>query len=185
MTRLRSLVICRSLLMTEDLYTPADVKRVRDLLIKEQDRLCGITGLPTALSDYHLDHKHDEQQYVRSAAHKQANMALGKLENLAVRYLYWYPHGLPAFLRQCADYLEKPDDKRWRHPGWLRKITTLFNKLPTKAQDSVLECLLQEKGKNSEERKKLFKKALANKDFNFNQIKDLIANQQRKDFNAN
>ena len=37
--------------MTEDLYTPADVKRVRDLLIREQDRLCGITGVPTALSD--------------------------------------------------------------------------------------------------------------------------------------
>lgn len=163
--------------MTEDLYTPADVKRVRDLLIREQDRLCGITGVPTALSDYHLDHRHDDQQYVRSAAHKQANMALGKLENLAVRYLYWYPHGLPDFLRKCADYLEKPADKRWRHPGWMKKITTLFNKLPTKSQDNVLQYLLQTKGNNSEERKKLFKKALLSKDFNFDQVKALIANQ--------
>jgi len=163
--------------MTEDLYTPADVKRVREQLIKEQDRLCGITGVPTALTDYHLDHRHDDQQYVRSAAHKQANMALGKLENLAVRYLYWYPHGLPDFLRKCADYLEKPVDKRWRHPQWMQKVTTLFNKLPTKAQDNVLQCLLQKKGKNQEERKKLFKQALLSKDFNFDQVKELIENQ--------
>jgi hypothetical protein len=30
---------------TQDLYTVADVKRVRELLTKEQDNCCAITGL--------------------------------------------------------------------------------------------------------------------------------------------
>jgi hypothetical protein len=103
-------------------------------------------------------------------------MALGKLENLAVRYLYWYPHGLPAFLRACADYLEKPHDRRWRHVGWLKKAQTMFNKLTEPQKKAVLRELGQFEGSNAKERKMLFQKALLTKKFSFDTIRETINN---------
>jgi hypothetical protein len=160
--------------MTVDLYNTADVKKVREILIQEQDGLCAITGIPTASNNFALDHKHDEEQLVRGAAHKQANAALGKLENLAVRYLYWYPEGLPEFLRACAAYIEKKPDRRWRHPGWLKKANTLFNKLKESDKDKVLSALGQPTCKNGVERKKLFQKALLTREFKYDTIRQII-----------
>ncbi len=162
--------------MTIDLYNTADVKKVREQLIQEQKGLCAITGIPTASKDFALDHAHDENQFVRGAAHKQANAALGKLENLAVRYLYWYPDGLPEFLRRCADYLEEEHDTRWRHPMWQKKINTLFNKLKESDKDKVLRLLGQEVCKNGVERKKAFQKAILSREFSFNVLRDTINN---------
>lgn len=160
--------------MTIDLYNTADVKKVREELIKEQKGLCAITGVPTASNNFALDHRHDEEQLVRGAAHKQANAALGKLENLAVRYLYWYPEGLPQFLRVCADYIEKEPDRRWRHPMWLRKANTSFNKLKESQKDIVLLALEQPGCKNGIERKKLFQRALLTRKFSYDSIRNII-----------
>lgn len=162
----------------EDLYTAADVKRVREQLIKEQDCLCGLTGVPALLSDYHLDHAHDSEQLVRAALHKQANMCLGKIENLATRYLYWYPHGLPSFLRCCADYLERPHDKRWRHPGWIKKAMVMFNKLSEPQKKKVLlDLRVTTVASNAAERKKLFQQVLLSKQYGYNAIRDIILKQ--------
>lgn len=163
-----------NIIETQDLYNAADVKKVREQFIKEQDKRCAITGIPTALSDFHLDHRHDDEQLVRGAAHKSANMALGKIENLAVRYLYWYPHGLPSFLRACADYLEKPPDKRFRHNGWLKKSMTWFNKLTEPQKKLVLTELGQPVGSNAKERKVLFQRALLTKKHSFDTIRSTI-----------
>ena len=164
--------------MTKDLYTINDKKEVREFLTREQNNLCAITNLPIEDKQHILEHAHDENMYIRGVTSRQANSALGVIERAWLRYLKWWYNGtLSDFLRQCADYLERPHDVRWRHDMWLRKITTLFNKLPAKSQDNVLQYLLKTKGKNSEERKKLFKKALLSKDFNFDQVKALIANQ--------
>jgi hypothetical protein len=156
--------------MTIDLYNTADVKKVREQLIEEQEGLCAITGIPTASNNFALDHKHDHEQLVRGAAHKQANAALGKLENLAVRYLYWYPDGLPEFLRKCAEYIERQPDRRWRHPGWIKKVNTLFNKLKEAQKDAVLLAMKQPVGKNGVERKKLFQKAILTREFSYDTI---------------
>ncbi len=161
--------------MTQDLYTPADIKKVRELLIKEQDQLCAITGIPTARTDFALDHAHDDFQFVRGAANKHANAALGKVENIAKRYLWWYPHSLSSFLRACADYIEKAPDKRFRHNGWIKKVKTLFNKLNAKQQDSVLISLGSNPGKNPAERKKLFAKAILTRKHQFDTITSTIA----------
>lgn len=160
--------------MTIDLFNAADVKKVREELIKEQKGLCAITGTPTASNNFALDHKHDDEQLVRGAAHKQANAALGKLENLAVRYLYWYPEGLSQFLRVCADYIEKEPDLRWRHPGWIRKINTEFNKLKESKKDAVLLALEQPSGKNGLERKKLFQRAILTRKFSYDILRSII-----------
>ena len=84
----------------------------------------------------------------------------------------------PDFLRQAADYLEKEDDERYLHPGWLRKSQAMFNTLQEGDKKAVLEALGQRQGGNSTERKKLFKNALNTKQFTFEQIKGLI--QERK-----
>jgi hypothetical protein len=160
--------------MTIDLYNTADVKKVREFLIEEQEGLCAITGIPTASNNFALDHRHDEEQLVRGAAHKQANAALGKLENLAVRYLYWYPDGLPEFLRKCALYIEKAPDTRWRHPMWIKKINTAFNKLKESQKDEVLKILGQPVCKNSIERKKYFQKAVLTRNFTYDMLRDII-----------
>ena len=115
--------------MTTNLYTSKDVQKVRDQLTKEQDNLDRLTSLPIPDKQHVLDHNH-ETQYVRGVLHRQVNAALGKIENIWKRYLStWYPGDLQMFLRQSAQYLELPDDKRWYHPAWIKKIKTEFNKL--------------------------------------------------------
>jgi len=123
--------------MSENLYTVKDVQRVREFLIEEQSNIDALTELEILPKQAVLDHSHDTQ-YVRAVISRQANAFLGKLENNFVRYLrHWYPETLSTFLRKAANYLEKPDDQRWVHPGWIN--------------------LGYEKGKNSTERKATFK----------------------------
>lgn len=165
----------------EDLYTASDVKAVRELLIKEQDQLCAMTGVPTAIKDFHLDHAHDNEQLVRGALHKQSNMMLGKIENLAVRYLnYWYPHGLPYFLRATADYLEKQHDTRWRHNGWIKRVNIMFNKLTEPNKKKVLtELGVETKANNAAERKKLFQAAVLSRKYGYNHLRLVIQKYQQ------
>lgn len=160
--------------MTTDLYTAADVKKVKELLYKEQQGKCALTDLPIDIKDCHTDHAHDELQLVRGVLYKQSNMVLGKLEGLWLRYLaYWYPHTLSDFLRAAADYLERSEhrpDTRWRHPGWMRKVTIKFNKLPATKQNEVLKMMGSVVGKNPHERKKLFAKKVRDKTLGFHAI---------------
>lgn len=161
--------------MTEDLFTPKDIARIRALLLKEQKNLCAITGEYLLPSNCALDHNHDQDQLVRGAVNKHANMLLGKLENLQVRYLnHWYPHTLPDFLRACAAYLERPRDTRWRHVGWIKKTITEFNKLKVKQQQNVLIALGQPEGVNIVTRRKLLNKAILTKKFSRDTIMFII-----------
>lgn len=164
--------------MTKDLYTAADVKKVKEQLLSEQSNRCAITGMVFDPKDFHTDHRHDDEQLVRGALYKQGNMVLGKLENLWIRYLaYWYNGTLQDFLRQSADYLDLPKDKRWRHPGWIKKAKTAFNKLPSKSQDRVLELLGCTKGKNLADRKKLFAKVAMDRSLGYEKIMKAINNE--------
>lgn len=160
---------------TIDLYTPADVAKVRTLLYKEQDGLCGLAQIPVLLKDCHLDHRHNDEQLVRGTLYKQSNMVLGKLESLWIRYLsYWYPHDLPTFLRMAADYLERTTnkpDKRYRHPGWMKRLQVMFNKLTTKQRDTVLAQLgYNERCTNDTQRKKVFAALLKDKNLGYTKI---------------
>lgn len=160
---------------TEDLFNADDVKKIRTLLYKEQDGLCKLACIPVALKDCHLDHKHDEEQLVRGTLYKQSNMVLGKLESLWVRYLsYWYPHDLPTFLRMAANYLESTEqtpDRRYRHPGWIKRCQILFNKLTTKQRDSVLLQLgYTERCMNDVQRKKIFAIMLKDKKLGYTTV---------------
>lgn len=161
--------------MTIDLYNIADVKKVRELLTKEQFNTCAVTGLDIPVKQHVLDHAHDETQLVRGVLHRQVNAFLGKSENAFTRLIaWWYPNDLPTLLRECADYLEKEPDDRYRHNGWIKKVNTEFNKLKESQKDTVLTNLGKTAGKNATERKKLFQSAVLTKQFNYDTIRDII-----------
>jgi hypothetical protein len=165
---------------TEDLYSPADVKRVREKLAKEQDHLDLATELELSLGRAVLDHKHDSEQFVRGVLLHEVNSFLGKIENAHKRHMnYWCKDvTLAQLLRRLANYLERPVDKRYRHPGWLAKAKTLFNSLNESQKKAVLVELNQSEGSNGKERVALFNKALLTKKFSFATIQTIINNKK-------
>ncbi len=162
-------------MVVRDLYTTKDVTEVRQALLKEQDGTCAITMLDIPPKQAVLDHQHDSEQLVRGVLHRQANSWLGKAENAYTRMLaHWYPGTLSQFMRQCANYLEKEQEARFRHTGWLGKISTKFNALKEPDKDRVLEMLGQPKGSNSKERKALFRKVVLDRNVGFEKIKETL-----------
>lgn len=169
---------------TIDLYSAEDVKRVKHLLYKEQQGKCALSGVAVDIKDVHTDHRHDSEQLVRGALHKQANMALGKLEGLWTRYLsYWYPSTLPEFLKASAGYLERSEatpDTRFRHTGWIKVCKTKFNKLSAKQMDKVLVELGSTHGKNLAERKAKFAKIVLDRSLGYDAIRAVINKQKEE-----
>lgn len=172
------------MMTTVDLYNTADVKKVREQLTKEQDNKCAVTGLDIPTKQHVLDHAHDDTQFVRGVLHRQVNAFAGKAENAYTRLIaWWYPNDLPTLLRECADYLEKQPDGRYRHNGWIKKVNTEFNKLKEAHKDVVLVALGQTKGKNGAERKKLFQRAVLTREFTYDTIRALILELKERDEN--
>lgn len=164
----------------ENLYTPADVKRVRESLYKEQEGKDALTGLPLDIKQAVTDHNH-KTQYVRGVLHRQSNVVLGKIENLWVRYLkFWYSGTLSDFLRQAANYIEKEDDKRYVHPKWIQRVCTDFNKLSEASKKDVLADLGQPQGDNVNQRKQAFKKAILSKKFTYGDVRQIIQERMKE-----
>ena len=163
--------------MTQDLYTADGVRKVKELLLQEQGGKCAILGIDikerkrTAV----LDHAHDEEQFVRSVLEREANAFLGVIENAHRRFLgYWCEMPLAEVLRRTADYLELEQDTRWRHPGWLKKVSASFNKLNAKQQSFVLEYLGYPAEKNPLKRKAIFRKASLDRSLGYAKIREAI-----------
>lgn len=160
---------------TENLYTPADIKRIRELLIKEQQGKDLLTGLELPAKGIALDHRHDSEMFVRGVLHRNTNSALGRIENIWTRELkWWYPLTLPDFLRQAADYLELPTDTRFRHNSFLKYLKVQFNKLTARQQDQVLVELGSVKGNNLKDRKEKFSKIVLDRNLGYCKIMEVI-----------
>ena len=167
-------------IQTKDLYNAKDKTLVRELLLKEQMNKCALTGLPLDKSQSVLDHAHDDDMFVRGVISRQSNSLLGVIENGWKRYTqWWYTGTISDFLRQCAQYLEKKPNSRYRHDHWLKKAQTMFNTLSEGDKKAVLEALGKSQGGNSTERKKLFKSALMTRNFTYEQVKQMI-NERKK-----
>jgi hypothetical protein len=167
-------LICTVYRMTRDLYSTKDVAEVRKHLLAEQEGCDKLTGLPIPDGQAVLDHSH-LTQFTRGVLHRQSNAALGKLEGVWTRYLsYWYPGTLADFLRQAADYIDQPDDKRYVHPGWLKRVTTDFRACTAAQQCCILDDMGLPDGKNSKERLELFSKHVKQKKLSYEQIKEII-----------
>lgn len=166
--------------MTRELYNPKDKAEVRDLLLKEQDHKCALTGMPLDKSQSVLDHSHDDEMFVRGVISRQSNSLLGVIENGWKRYMqWWYSGTISDFLRQCAQYLEEKPDFRYRHDQWLKKSGILFNKLSEGQKKEVLHLLGQPQGNNATERRKLFRKALMTRKFSYEQVKTMIEERKK------
>lgn len=156
------------------LYSPADVKKTRELLLEQQEGFDPITGEEIPKGQAVLDHDH-KTQYVRAVLHRQSNAVLGKIENLWTRYLgWWYSGTLSDFLRGCANYLDKEHPKDYLHPSALKRLQIDFNKLTESQKRFVLRSLGQPEGSNGVERKKLFQNVLKSKQHGFVELQDLI-----------
>ena len=159
---------------TQDLYTTADVKRVREFLFSEQEGYDACTGLDLPPEKACLDHDHTSQ-LVRGVLHRNVNALIGVLENNYKRHLNsWYPYDLPSFLRLAADYLEKEDDLRWFHPSWIKRLTTDFNALKEGDKKALLSEMGASSGINLTERKKLFKEVIISKKYTFKEAEAII-----------
>lgn len=160
----------------ETLYTPTDVQRVRSLLLKKQNGLDAVTGLPLAPSDAVCDHDH-KTQFVRGILHRQTNVIIGKIENAWNMYLsWWYPDTLPVLLRKIADYLETDQNTGYVHPSWIKAVQIQFNKLKPSGRNVILEELGLQPLSNDTLRKAAFKKELLTRKYNLDIITRLIAN---------
>jgi hypothetical protein len=166
-----------------DLYNTTDTKKVRTKLFEKQNGKCDLTGLDIEGSSIVLDHDHDTQ-YVRGVLHRQANAALGKIENLYVRYLkWWYPGSLQDFLRSCAEYLDKYQSVKgeYYHPGWIKKAKTMFNKLSETDKTSALRELgFTGVLNNSKARKEAFRKLLLTRKYGFDTIASVLSKFENK-----
>jgi len=179
---------------TTDLYTATDTKKVRELLIKEQQGLDLVTQLP--LTKPCLDHAHNDEQFVRGVIDSSINSYIGHVENNFKRHIAWWSDlTVSELLRMIATYLERPVDTRYRHPKWLAKAQTEFNKLKESQKDKVLLAMTQDSCNNTDvvsslkpadkqgdkpgakpaaKRKALFKKLLASRKYSRDYVYDLI-----------
>lgn len=162
---------------TKDLYTPGDVKTVREGLLVEQQGLDIMTGFPLDRSKTVLDHAHDDNQFVRGVLDRGVNRCAGVCENAFKRYLSsWYPGTPSDFFRKLATYLDRPVDQRYRHPGWISQCKAQFNRLKADQQNRCLESLGYKAGTNLKDRKANFNKLVLDRNLNYDTIMEKIKN---------
>lgn len=167
--------------MTKDLYTNDDIRKVRDTLLDEQDGKCACLGIQIKPERTPvLDHAHDDQQLVRAVLEREVNAFIGVMENGYKRYFsYWLDKPLPEILRAVADYLEVPVGNRYRHPGWIKKVQSMFNKLNAQQQGTLLKSYGYPYGKNLIDRKMSFKKISMDREIGYEKLLESFAQVQK------
>lgn len=101
--------------------TPATAKELRIKLYHENEGICPLLGVKIDIEDAALDHKHKRKAdpsgpngdgLVRDVLSFRANSLEGKITNAWKRQFGYdetmHPITLPNFLRNLADYLERP-----------------------------------------------------------------------------
>jgi Recombination endonuclease VII len=166
--------------LTEHLYTPTDLRKVRLKLLEQQEFEDLCTGLPLEVKDSVTDHCHDSQ-YVRGILSRQINTFIGKAENNYKRMIPWWCNiPLPELLRLIAAYLEREDDTTYLHPSWIKSCKVHFNKLSESEKAQALKLMKQPEGKNGKERKEIFRKALLSRKYKYKEVLSLIAGASSK-----
>ena len=161
---------------TNVLLTPADVRRYREKLLKDQKGIDPITKQPAESPA--LDHSHDTQ-LVRAVLSRQINVMLGKIENSYIRYVRWWCNvPLPDLLEGFAEYLRLPHKDTY-HPKALSKALTEFSKLSSQEMKIVLNSLGLPQGNNSIARKAAFKKYIAKGSLDYKEIIEMLEQAKR------
>lgn len=155
------------------LYSPKDVKIVRDRLILEQGGIDPILK-EKFVETVCLDHDHSTQR-VRSALNRNVNAFEGKVVNAYTRCLSWLTDvPLPVILRNLADYLEQDYSQNPYHPGWIKDTQSKFNRLSEKDKARVLGEFGITDCKNSNERKESFRKIIMSRKYTYEYLKGVV-----------
>jgi hypothetical protein len=160
--------------MSKDLFTPADVKEVREQMLEAQGFIDPILGMKLESKDAVLDHDHSTQK-CRAAIHRQTNAFEGLVFNAYKRCLSWLtPESLPDVLRSLAIYLEQDYSNNDNHPGWIKRVKVDFNKLKEYQKDAVLAELDLAPANNSKARKTSFSKMFLTKKHSYATVRSSI-----------
>lgn len=165
--------------MTLHLYTPKDVQKERDRLVKLQN------GIDPILNQHFvetvcLDHDH-ETMHVRAALNRNVNAFEGKVVNAYTRCLKWLTDvPLPVILRRLADYYEQDYSSNPYHPAFQKKLQVEFNKLKEAEKDKILNQFGYESGRNGADRKVIFKKLLLSKKYGYIEVLTAISKSKEK-----
>lgn len=154
----------------EHLYSPADVKRIREKLLKDQKGIDPITKQIIPDKQAVLDHDHVTQN-CRATLERNTNAFEGLVFNAYKRCLSWQTDKtLPEILRNLADYLETDYSHNPYHVGFIKALKVQFNKLSEKQKDAVLVSLGSEKKANSVQRKAQFAKLIMTRQYTYEQL---------------
>lgn len=160
--------------MTKDLYTPKEVKEIREQFLEIQDNFDPILFLPLKPSDSCLDHDHTTQ-LCRGALHKQSNAFEGLVFNAYKRCIGWLSDdSLPNVLRRLAIYLEGEPVIKAYHPAWVKRVTIDFKKLDSKSQEKVLREIGSTLGSNAKQRVELFKKKVTKEKLGYEKVSSIL-----------
>jgi hypothetical protein len=159
--------------MSKELYTPADIKRVRDEMVKAQGGIDPILKEPFKEPPA-LDHDHSTQR-VRAALNRNTNAFEGLVTNAHKRCLQWLTDKpLPEILRNLADYLEIDYSSNPYHNSWIKRCTIDYGRLKAQQQINVLQKMKVTAGGSAAVRKEQFVKALKTKEYSFDLIKEYL-----------
>jgi len=157
----------------EHLYTPADVKRVRERFVKEQRGIDPLLNEPSSEVTV-LDHSHTTQ-HTRAALNRNTNAFEGLVINAYKRCLGWLTNKpLPEILRNLAHYLEQDYSHNPYHPGFIKRLEIDFNKLKESRKDEVLVKLGYNAEVNATKRKAVFKRAILSRKHTFPELQELL-----------
>jgi hypothetical protein len=159
--------------MSKELYTPSDVKRVRDEMVKTQGGIDPILNEPFKEPPA-LDHDHTSQ-HVRAALNRNTNAFEGLVFNAHKRCLKWLTDKpLPEILRNLADYLDQDYSDNPYHPTWIKRCTIDYGRLKAQEQINVLQRMKVTAGGSAAVRKEQFVKAIKTKQYSFDLIKEYL-----------
>ncbi len=167
--------------MVKDLYTAVEIKKEKLRLLNQQQGIDPILKEVIQDRDSVCDHSH-VTQHTRAALHRQSNAFEGLVFNAYKRCLEWITDKpLPELLRNLAEYLEQDYSDNPYHNGWVKRCTTLYNKLKEPSKDNVLVQLGQPKGSNGKQRKELFRKAILTRNHGYDKIRLIIEKENQDD----
>lgn len=167
--------------MIKDLYTPKDVKEIREQFLKVQGNFDPVLFQPLKASDSCLDHDHTSQ-LCRGALHKQSNTFEGLVFNAYKRCISWLSDdSLPSVLRRLASYLESQPAIKAYHPAWIKRVVVDFKKLPVKKQNLILVRIGLTPESNAVKRVKQFKAGIMKRNIGYELAKEITSAEEKRE----
>lgn len=183
---LKKIITKKIPLLKQRQILPDELAKIRKFFHRKQNYTCPVLKIEYYTEDMVVDHAHkanannlgkkEEAGLIRGVIHRQANTMEGKITNSFIRCgLHKFDITLPEFLRNLADFIERPPMTRFNyvHPtekkkdkvlkkNSIKKLVKRFREeYPNRKLPDVLIYKLYTKGKKKgKERPKKISKGL-------------------------